>query len=48
MNLTTHSVRGKAKSDFAAAQPTRTKLIEVMPHYREQAKTSSELAKVWI
>lgn len=40
-----HSVRDKAQSDLAAAQQARTKLIEVLPHYREQAKAFTELAK---
>ncbi|MDH2916040.1 MAG: HlyD family type I secretion periplasmic adaptor subunit, partial [Gallionella sp.] len=39
------SVRDKAQSDLAAAQQARTKLIEVLPHYREQAKAFGELAK---
>lgn len=40
-----HSVRDKAQSDLAAAQQARTKIIEVLPHYREQAKAFTELAK---
>lgn len=40
-----HSVHDKAQSDLAAAQQARTKLIEVLPHYREQAKAFTELAK---
>ena len=39
------SLNDKAQSDLAAAQQARTKLIEVLPHYREQAKAFTELAK---
>jgi len=45
MNLAIHSIHAKAQSDLAAAQQARTKLIEVLPHYREQAKAFTELAK---
>lgn len=40
-----HSVHDKAQSDLAAAQQARTKLIEVLPHYRDQAQAYADLAK---
>ncbi|MDD5058073.1 MAG: HlyD family type I secretion periplasmic adaptor subunit [Sideroxydans sp.] len=40
-----HSTQDKAKSDLAAAKQARTKLIEVLPHYQNQAKAYAELAK---
>lgn len=40
-----HSTRDKAQSDLAAAQQARTKLIQVLPHYREQALAYADLAK---
>ena len=39
------SIHAKAQSDLAAAQQARTKLIEVLPHYREQAHAYTDLAK---
>lgn len=39
------NTRDKATSDLAAAQQARTKLIETLPHYREQAQAYADLAK---
>jgi HlyD family secretion protein len=39
------STQDKAQSDLAAAQQARTKLIETLPHYREQAKAYADMAK---
>lgn len=39
------STHDKAQSDLAAAQQARTKLIEILPHYREQAQAYADLAK---
>ncbi len=39
------STHDKAESDLAAAQQARTKLIETLPHYREQAQAYADLAK---
>jgi HlyD family secretion protein len=39
------SVQDKAQSDLAAAGQARTKLIETLPHYREQAKAYADMAK---
>lgn len=39
------NIRDKATSDLAAAQQTRTKLIETLPHYREQALAYTDLVK---
>lgn len=40
-----HSIHDKAQSDLAAAQQARTKLTQVLPHYREQAQAYADLAK---
>ncbi len=40
-----HNTRNKAQSDLAAAQQARTKLIQVLPHYREQSQAYADLAK---
>ena len=39
------SVLDKTQSDLAAAGQARTKLIETLPHYREQAKAYADMAK---
>ena len=39
------SIHDKAQSDLNAAQEARTKLIETLPHYRDQAKAYADLAK---
>ena len=39
------STHDKARSDLAAAQQSRTKLVEVLPHYREQAQAYADMAK---
>ncbi|TAN74087.1 MAG: HlyD family efflux transporter periplasmic adaptor subunit, partial [Magnetospirillum sp.] len=39
------SARDKGASDLAAAQEARTKLIQTLPHYREQAQAYTDLAK---
>jgi HlyD family secretion protein len=39
------SVRDKAESDLAAAGQARTKLTEILPHYRDQAKAYAEMAR---
>jgi HlyD family secretion protein len=40
-----HSTRDKAQSDLAAAKQARTKLVEVLPHYQQQAQAYTDLAK---
>ena len=40
-----HSLLDKARNDLAAAQSTRTKLEQVLPHYIEQEKAFAKLHK---
>lgn len=40
-----HSQYDKAQSDLAAAQETRSKLLQILPHYRIQDEAYAQLAK---